>query len=258
MGGSLQRLGSAGRAVGGQNLACRQQQRLLHVADAPLGAGVKDAQSVNFVVKKIAPDGVLRLRRKHVQYAAPQGELPRTLHLLAAGVARVGQTAAQGGHVVPLPHLQNRGGLLQHLRRQAPLAQRLGSGEEHGGGFRLHPVQGGNAPVVPLAAGHGGGTQVHLPPRQMQGLASGEALHIGGKALALPFVGAQKQQRPPHGLRQSGRQLHPMDGGQSGDSRAHAAVQLGFDVLHFRQKHQLLQEPVQIVPLLSEYSIIES
>ena len=46
----------------------------------------------------------------------------------------------------------------------------------------LHPVQGGNAPVVPLAAGHGGGTQVHLPPRQMQGLASGEALHIGGKA----------------------------------------------------------------------------
>ena len=85
----------------------------------------------------------------------------------------------------------------------------------------------------------------------MQGFASGEALHIGGKALALPLVGAQKQQRPPHGLRQSGRQLHPMDGGQSGDSRAHAAVQLGFNVLHFRQKHQLLQEAVQIVPLLS-------
>ena len=259
LGGGLQTVGGARRAVGGQNLSCRQQQRLPDILHSPLGTGVKPAQGVELIVKKVAPDGVVRVRGEHIQNAAAQGKLPRSLHLFAPGIPCIRQTAAQGGNIVRLPLCQLQNGPGKHLGREAPLAQSLGGGKDHGRCFCLHPVQGGDAAIVPLAAGHGGRPQMQLTGRQIQRFLPRQALHISGETLTFPLIGAQKQQGPLHGLGQSGGKLYPVDGGQSCDDGAAAAVlQFLPDVLQFRQAHQLPQENAQVVPLLSEYHILLS
>ena len=198
--GGLQLFGSIRGAEGGQHLSRRQQEGAFYILRPPLGAGVEQAQGVDLVIKKVAPDRLLRIRRKYVQNAASQGELAGPLHLVTAGVSGVGETVTQLRHVVPLARGQVYDGSGQHLGRDAPLAQGLGGGENHGRDIHLQLMQGCNALIVPLAAGDGGRAQMHFSSGQMQGLAADKALHVSCKPLALPLVGAQEQQGAAHCL----------------------------------------------------------
>ena len=88
-----------------------------------LSGRVEQPHGVNFVPPELRPHRRFRRRREHVQQVAPQGELPRPLHLVAPGVPGGYQTSGQLSQVAAVPQGQGQRRLFQQFRRQGALQQ---------------------------------------------------------------------------------------------------------------------------------------
>ena len=228
-----------GRAAGGQprqHLRRRQQQRRGDVFRPPLGAGVKGPQRVDLIVKELAPYRFFHQRREHVQDAAPEGELPHALHLVAAGVARLKQLGGQFLQVRPAAGLQSDGQRRQPLGRHGPGQEGVHRGDHHRGIPRRHLVQGRQAAPLPLPGRDGVGPELPLPGQQRHRDQPGEALQVPRQLAGLPLVGAEEHHGPsgPGGHRRADAgPLHRLCAGE--DSGASAVFHPADEFRNLRQ-----------------------
>ncbi len=149
------RLAAGGLRPVGQQLGGGQHRQRPAVPDAALGGDVKIPHAVQLVVEELTPHALFAVGGEHVQYAAPQGELSRALHLMAADVTGGGKAIGQRRHIVLAAYLQRESGALQHVLWDAALGHGVHGGHHHGAALR-HAVQRRKALILPLAAVSGG------------------------------------------------------------------------------------------------------
>ena len=209
---ALRRLGGAVRRPAGQQLRRGQHRQRMAVLHPPLGVHGEVAHAVQLVVKELASHRLLRIRREHIQNAAPHRELPRAFHLVAPAVPGGGEMPGQRRHIVLPAHLQRKGGVLQHLLWDAPLHHAVYGGH-HDGRAARHAVQRRQPAVLPLAAVRAG-PQLQFPGGQHHRRLPRQGRQVRRLPPGLLLVGAQHQHRPP-GLRQHRRRHHgPVNGGE--------------------------------------------
>ena len=82
-------------------------------------------------------------------------------------------------------------------------------------------MEGGNAPMLPLAGDHGSGPDEELPGKELQNPGgffslSQERLQVAGQAAGLALIGAEHDQGPPCPVGHGGGDLGAVDGAQAG------------------------------------------
>ena len=200
-----------------QHLAGGQHRKALPVLHTALGGHVEIAHAVQLVVEELAAHRALRAGGEDIQNTAAEGELPRALYLLGADVARRRELRRQCRHIVPLPHLQCKGSLLQHRRRQAQLRHGRRRRHDHPGLLLCQTVQRPQPPVLPLAAVRRRRPQLPLSGGQHHRLLTGKGAQIGGLPGALLLVSAQHQKGSAGLLRRSRRHRGALHGGEPRD-----------------------------------------
>ena len=169
--------------------------------------------------------------RVDIQDTAPEGELARTLHLVAAGIAGVQKGLRQGLEVRLSPHLQLHGELTEKLGRQGALHQGVRRGDDHAGLPGSQDMEGCQTVSLPLPGGHGNGPQLPLPGQQQDGLFPREGPEVSGQLPSLPLIRAEEQggavRRSGHCRTHAGalHLLQPCNGGGAAAS-IHAPDQL--------------------------------
>ncbi len=221
----------------GQHLGGGQDAALLQLPGAALGGRVEQAHGVRFVPEKLHPHRLGMGGGEKVQDAAPEGELPHSLHLVAPAVARRRQGLGQLPQVADRPHFQHPGGPGEAVGRQGALEHGLRRGHQEG-----HPPLGERpqhlqAALLPLPGDHGGVVEKELPGGKGEDLFPGKGPEVGGHAAALGVVGAEHRHRPPGGLPHGGGHVGPMDGREPGHRRRTGPpVQGGQEESEFRDR----------------------
>ena len=247
LGGQLFQLGrQSGQTAGGQvgqHLRRRQQQGAVHVLRPPLGGGVEGAHGVDLVPPELCADGVFHAGGEYVQNPSPQGKLAHPLHLVAPGIAHVGQLLGQGVQVIAGPGLQLQPGAGKGLGRDGVLHQGLRRGHQKGDLSPAQLVQQSQAAVLPLAADGGSGVENIGAGGEQRYLDLCQGGEIPGHASGLPLVGADHHRGAAGDQTQSGGKVGPVDGGQAGHSGgAGSAVYGGEQLFKFRQGVQGVSE----------------
>ena len=224
----------------GQHLGGGQQQRLLDVPGPALGGGVKLPHGVNLIVKELTPHRLVHQGGKHVQNAAPQGELAHALHLAAAGISGGQQPLGQVPQVHPLPQAQGNSQTLEKIRRQGPGQQRIGSGHGQGRPPLRQGVQRRQAAPLPLPGTHRPGPQAPLPAQQQHRLLPGGSAQVSGQGSGLPLVSADEHCRTARPTGDGGPHAGPLHGLKPGDCHGAAAL------LHPADQLRCLREGLQL------------
>ena len=159
----------------------------------------------------------------HVQDAAPQGELADALHLLAPGIAQGGELVGQPVQVVLPAVFDGDGVLCQFLRGEGALQKALHRGYDEGGLPPSHGMEGGEAPVLPLAGGHGRVVEEKFPGGQQRDFLPGKGGQVGGQTAALLLIGAHHHHRAVPVPPDTRGEMGPVDRGQAGNRRRGAA-----------------------------------
>ena len=95
----------------------RADVHAVHAAGAALGERIKGADGIHFDIKKLDADGLIQLRRKHVEDIAQQGALPLALHHGHPFIAQGCQPGNYGLGVCLLAFAQGKGGTLKAVCR---------------------------------------------------------------------------------------------------------------------------------------------
>ena len=87
----------------GQSLCGREKDGGGDILRPALGGGVEQPHGVDLVPPELRPHRRFRRRREHVQQVAAQGELSRSLHLVASGISGGHQPSRQLFQVAVIP-----------------------------------------------------------------------------------------------------------------------------------------------------------
>ena len=198
----------------GEELAHREEHGPLQPSRPALGGYVEGAHGVHVPVPELYAHRVVHAGGKHVQDAAPQGELAHPLHLLAPGIAQGGQPVRQLVRVIAAGgvHLHHMGG--QRPGGEGALEQPLHRGGDEPGPALGHGVEGGKALVLPLAGGHRAVVEQKFPRPHHDGGYARQRRHVGAQPGALPLVGAHQYHGTVQPLQKARREVGPVDGGQ--------------------------------------------
>ncbi|CDD54388.1 unknown [Ruminococcus sp. CAG:379] len=221
--------------LGHQGLLGRRNGDLFLLIHPALGCHLKGSDAVQGIPPELQPQGHGSLHREYIQQSAPDGKLGRALHLFTPDIAAAGQLLCQGADVVVLPDLEGDGTLLQQLRRQGGLQQRLAGCDQQGALSRLHRRK---------------RRQPHMLVASGQPLHRGQRHFLGGEGQSpvLPQHQIDVVAQPPGGgvilrynktgriTRQGGKQLRLVDVGYAGKRYGgNAPVQVLLQFLHRRQ-----------------------